>query len=102
MGTLNLQPPIGSRVTSPYGAPRKGRPHKGIDYHAHIGTAIVASETGKVVRAAFNSGDTERSLSLTTLPWQAKVRDISTRSMRTPLRWVCLQADTLKKGTRSV
>ncbi|MCH9046597.1 MAG: M23 family metallopeptidase, partial [SAR324 cluster bacterium] len=56
MGTLNLQPPIGSRVTSPYGAPRKGRPHKGIDYHAHIGTAIVASETGKVVRAAFNSG----------------------------------------------
>ena len=56
MGTLNLQPPIGSRVTSPYGAPRKGRRHKGIDYRAKKGTTVLASETGKVVRAAFNSG----------------------------------------------
>lgn len=57
MGTLNLQPPIGSRETGHYDEPRNGRLHKGIDYHAHLGNAVVASETGKVVRAANNPVD---------------------------------------------
>ena len=56
MGTLNLQKPIGSPETSPYGAPRNGRLHKGIDYGKRKGIPVHASETGKVVGSQNNKG----------------------------------------------
>ena len=52
---LDFQLSINAAPGSPFG-PRGNGYHYGIDYPARVGTPVVASETGKVVRAAFNTG----------------------------------------------
>jgi peptidoglycan hydrolase-like protein with peptidoglycan-binding domain len=44
-------PVPGSTFTDTYGAPRKGHRHKGVDMFKKEGAAILAIETGRVVRA---------------------------------------------------
>lgn len=56
-----VRPISGGRLSSPFGrrsAPRKGAStyHKGIDLATPVGTAVVASSAGTVVRAGWGSG----------------------------------------------
>jgi len=54
LGELNFTKPVNANAGDRYGS--RGGTHKGIDYPAHKGASVVASEDGLVLRAADNPG----------------------------------------------
>ncbi|MCL0100281.1 peptidoglycan DD-metalloendopeptidase family protein [Peptococcaceae bacterium] len=54
-GGGRLAKPSAGVVTSPFGM-RWGRMHTGVDFGAHYGSAVVAAEDGKVIRAGWFGG----------------------------------------------
>ena len=55
-GGGRLAKPSAGVVTSPFGVMRWGRMHTGVDFGAAYGSAVVAAEAGKVIRAGWYGG----------------------------------------------
>lgn len=54
MGELKFITPVENEISHPYGEQRRNRSHKGMDYASPNGTAVHASEIGRVIRASFH------------------------------------------------